>query len=191
MTSPSISRFTSATAASTPVEDPFSAPVVLDDAEGYDFLTILKTLAEHRTESGSDHYHSFSLWGDGHASWEHEGTTCLHLAYTEETAPEVSAMLIDAGLFHYRIPIKDGRKKAVLFAFPGKDHFSHTDTTRAASILASFIGIKGVVKNSYFSTYFFRIQKGAVIEQHGDAIMNSDIIDDNGGLKVFIKEYLA
>lgn len=187
---PSISRYVSAKANSQPIETPFTAPVIKGDAD-YDFLTIIQTFADHRTDSGESHYHSLSRWDDAHASWGHLGTTCVCLGYTGETADDVGAVLTDAGLLHYRIPIVEKRKDAVLFALPTRNHFSHTDTTRAASIIAHGIGIKGVLKNTYFSTYFFRFQKSAKVTQGGTDMIDNTIIEDNGGLFVRMSDWMA
>lgn len=186
----SISRFETASRTSIPIEDPFTAPIVLGDA-AFDFYTILKTLAEHRTESGRDHYHSFCKWADGHDVEAHESTTCLTLEYTEDTADEVRAGLIASRILHYEFPTKAGRKKAVMFAFPLEDHLGFSDTTRAASLLAEGIAVKGVVKNSYFYTYFFRFQKGAEVIQRGEDVLNRELIDNNSGMYVQMSKWLA
>lgn len=187
---PSISRFTTAKADSKPIEEPFTAPVIKGDAD-YDFLTILQALADNRTDSGISHYHSFSLWGEGHASYEHGGTTCLHIGYTPETADDVSAVLDDANLFYYRIPIVDKRSDAVLFVFPSSDRFDHVETTRATAVLAHGIGVKGVIKSTYYSTYFFRFQDGAKVTQGGSDILSNDVIHDNHGLFVRMADWMA
>lgn len=187
---PSISRFVSAKADSKSIEEPFTAPVIAAD-DGYPFITLVETLADYRTESGESYYHTFSLYDDAHASWGHLGTTCLSLGYGLDHAAQVAEVLDDADILHYRIPIVARRAKATLFSFPSDDHFSHTDTTRAASILAHGIGVKGVLKNTYFSTYFFRFQEGAKVTQHGKDIINRDIIDDNHGLFVRMSDWLV
>lgn len=191
MTHPVLSRFASASASGKMIdESAFTAPAIQGPADDYDFLTILNTAAEYRTESGVSHYHSFSLFGDGHNSAAHIGTSCLHLAYPEDIASAVSAMATDADLFHYNVPIMANRKKANLLAFPSTDHFNHSDTTRAASLLAQMIGVKGVLPNSYLSTYFWTFQKDAIVTQSGSVLMNREIIEDNHGLFVQMKDYL-
>lgn len=191
MTHPVLSRFASASASSKMIdESAFTAPAVPSPADDYDFLTILNTAAEFRTESGVSHYHSFSLFGDGHNSAAHAGSSCVHLAYPQHIAVAVSEMAADADLFHYIIPIEFKRQNATLLAFPSTDHFNHSSTTRAASILAHLIGVKGVLPNSYLSTFFWTFQKDAVVTQAGSTLMNNEIIEDNHGLFVQMKDYL-
>ena len=190
MSDPSISRFVKASLDSKPVEEPFTAPVRIGNAH-YDFKTVLQTLADYRTESGINYYHSLSLWGEGHSSWEHEGSTCLHFGLDEEPAAEAAAILDDVGLLHYRIPITNKRKAITLFVFPSEDHFDHRETMRAASLLIEMLGVKGIVMNTYLSTFFWCFQKGAQVTQHGELILNRSIIDDYHGLYVEMKKWLA
>lgn len=54
-----ISRFLSAGSHAKP-EDTLTAPIINDDPDGYDFLTVLKTYAEHQTLGRSRDRVSFS-----------------------------------------------------------------------------------------------------------------------------------
>jgi|EndMetStandDraft_9_1072997.scaffolds.fasta_scaffold242091_1 hypothetical protein len=191
MTHPVLSRFASASASSKMIdESAFTAPAAQGPDADYDFLTILNTAAEYRTESGISHFHSLSNWGDGHNSAAHAGSSCVHLAYPQNIAKAVSEMAAGADLFHYIVPIEFKRQNATLLAFPSTDHFNHSDTTRAASILAHLIGVKGVIPNSYLSTFFWTFQKHAIVTQAGSTLMNNEIIEDNHGQFVQIKDYL-
>lgn len=155
-----ICRFITATADATP-EDVCSAPLHNDDPTKYDFLTLLTTFAEHQEAGGFNDYFSLSKWSGGHSEYHHEGTTCLTLEYKEDKATEVRAALKDLEYAFYEIPTKAGRSKSVLFAIPLEKHLDHTDTTRAASIVAESVGATGLVKNSFLYTYFFRFRSGA------------------------------
>lgn len=187
MKNPVASRFLTARTSSKP-EEKFSAPVHQGDAE-YDFRLLLQTMAE----AGDRYYTSLSDWDAGHSSWAHAGTTCITLAYKSDVALEVRELLEDADLLHYEFQIKQGLGTAVMFAFPTTDHFNHTDTTRAASLLAHNIGIKGVIENSYLSTFFFRFAKleAPEVRQAGTTQLNETIIEDNNGVFVRMKEWLA
>ena len=188
MNNPSISRFLTATTNSKP-ELAFTAPVEPQDGE-HSFKQILEALAEHDSETGQFHYFSLSRWDEGHSSWSHDGTTCITLEFNEEAANIVRETLMLSDIMHYEFPTKAGRKKAVMFALPSEDHFDHEETTRAASLIMNAIKVKGLLQNSYLSTYFFRFRKDAKIEQRGTVMLNRDFVDDSRGVFVTLREWV-
>lgn len=189
MQHPTISRFAEASANSTSIEEPFTAPVEQIGDE-FNFLTVLQALAGLRTLSGADYFHTFSIWNGGHGSWAHDGSTCITLEYREKAAAAVRAVLIDADILHYEFKTKASRSNAVMFAFPIADHLDSDDTMRAASLIADAIAVKGVMKSSYQHTYFFRFRDGAEVVQRGSEMLARDIVDDNRGKFVRIKDWV-
>lgn len=182
MTNLTISRFQSTTAGSRPDE---AHTKQWDAIEGdYNFKDLIQAHSDHVRNSGETHYFSFSRWADEHSQWGHEGTTCITLAYDPEAAELVRRVLIESTIAHYEFPIKAGRSKAVMFALPTKDPFDHTQTFRVASLLADMIGVVGLVENSYQSTYFFRFQPGAQVEQRGEQMLNEDVLAENAFVQI-------
>ena len=189
MNNPTISRFATATKHSEP-DIAFTAPVEAATGE-HNFKQVLEALADYRTESGVDHYFSFSRWDEGHSSWSHNGTTCITLEFEDQAARLVREILIGADILHYEFPTKAKRKNAIMFALPSEDHFDHEETTRAASLIMNEIAVKGLLPCSYLSTYFFRFRKGAKIEQRGSIMLHRGFVDDSAGVFVTLKEWLA
>lgn len=158
-----LSRFVSAQNYDTP-QDVCEAVVWNEDPDGYDMLTVLNTYAEHQTESGCKDYFSFSRWIGGHDEGSHDGTTALTLEYKADREEAVRAKLLEYGFCFYEVQTRSGRTDCALFAVPIDDDVDHTDTTRAASILADAIGIDGLTANSFLYTWFFRFKHGYAVQ---------------------------
>lgn len=190
MTDPVISRFLTATSYATP-EDTFTAPVTKSDPTGYDFLTLLKTYSEHQTKGGYKDYFSFSKWDGGHDEYHHDGTTLLTLEYKATSAAKVRAALPSLGFAAYEIDTRSGRSDTVLFAFPVSEDLDHTDTTRAASLIAEALECTGLVNHSFLYTYFFRFRHGGNVSFHEGATVNRKWIAaaNDAGVYVEIKKW--
>lgn len=156
-----------------------------EDADGdYNFADVLLANAEWIRDSGETHYFSLSRWKDEHNQWGHEGTTCVTLAYYPEAADHFRAVAIEADLAHYEFPIRAGHRKARMFAIPTEDNFTHTETFRAASLIADVAQVQGLVKNSYQSTYFFRFDGTAEVVQRGSTLLSDAILACRNYVKI-------
>jgi hypothetical protein len=157
----------------------------------YDFQLLTQTLAERRTESKVSDYQSFHIFDDEHSAAGHAGATLLQLGYTREAAESVREILVAGEIAHLEIEIAAKRKDANLFAFPLVDLLNHSEVTRAASLLADCLDIKGVLPNSYLSTYFFRFAIGAKVTKRNGNYLGRDFIEEHNGVFVQIAKYLA
>ncbi|MBV2150206.1 hypothetical protein KRZ98_18380 [Sphingobium sp. AS12] len=187
----STSSFATATQKSTPIET-FFAPFHEDEWDrDYDVQTILQAQADQRTTTGESLLHSFSVWDGEHTAFAHDGATMSHLEYTVEAANKVRATLIAAEIAHYEIETKASRKDAVMFAFPLAELLDHKEVMRLASLIADCIGVKGIFKNSYLSTYFFRFRKGAQVIKRNGNYMGRNFIEEQNGVFVKMADYVV
>lgn len=191
MTLLSISSFATATQNSTPTETLYAPFLRSEWDRDYDFDTILKAKADHCTISGVNAYNSFSIWDGQHAAFAHIGATMSHLEYAVEPAKKVRDTLIAAEIAHYEIETIASRKDAIMFAFPLVELLDHKEVMRLASLIADCLGVKGVIKNSYLSTYFFRFRKAAQVLKRNGTYMGRDFIEDQNGVFVKMADYLA
>ena len=185
-----IERFLSASMTARAL-DTITAPLFHDDPS----QTILDALNLYQALQGAEgrnDYFSLSRWSGGHSEYHHEGTSCLTLEYDEAHAPAVKAALVELEFAHFVIPTKVGRSNAFLFAIPCKDELDHTDTTRAASLVAELIEQGGLFEDSFKYTYFFRFRTDQEITFTPGKLMDSQFVRDanNAGIKVFIKRWI-
>lgn len=181
-----ISRFLTATSYATP-EDVLSAPISNDDPAGYDFFTVLETYQQHQTEGGFKDLFSFSRWVGGHDEDHHEGTSLITLEYREDAAQKVRDMLPELGLACYEIDTQNGRSKTVLFAFPVAEPLDHTETTRAASLIAEMLEATGLKRHSFLYTYFWRFRHNGSITFHEGVPFSRKIITAAFDAQVYVE----
>jgi hypothetical protein len=183
---PVISRFLTATSWASP-EETLTAPITTSDPEAYDFLTILKTYAEHQTLATQQDYFSLSKWDGGHDEYHHDGTTCVTLEYKADSAAKVRSMLPHLGFAAYEIETRNGRANTVLFAFPVSEPLDHLETTRAASLIAEALECTGLKNHSFLYTYFFRFRPSGTVAFHEGALVSRKFLAAANDAKLFVE----
>lgn len=181
-----ISQFVKATSCASP-EQSIEAPITKSDPDGYDFLDVLRTYAEHQTASPTKDYFSFSRWNNGHDEYHHDGTTCVTLEYKADAAAKVRATLPELGFSAYEIETRNGRSNTVLFAFPVSEPLDPQDTTRAASLIAEALSCTGLINHSFLYTYFFRFRQDAKVAFHQDRTMSRNFIKAANEEGIFVE----
>jgi hypothetical protein len=184
-----ISRFTSAVANAEPVEA-LTAPLREPDPHLYSFETILDTYADHQRGQKVRDFFSFSIWDGSHDLDGHRATTLITLEYDLDAVEDVRAALAEMEFAHFEIATKAGRKNVVLFAFPLLDHLSFRDTTRAASLIAAMVGVKGVVDHSWLYTYFFKFRDEGPVQYRDGRFVGQDFLESAEGVFVQMKDYV-
>ncbi|NML04250.1 hypothetical protein [Sphingomonas sp. G-3-2-10] len=184
-----ISRFTSADKAATPAEE-FGAHLQPTAEIEYAFETILDACAEAQAGQTKKDYFSFSVWDGGHDLEGHRSTTLITLEYHVDAVDDVREALAEMEFAHFEFATKADRKNVVMFAFPLLDHLDYKDTTRAASLIAAMVGVKGVVQHSWLYTYFFKFRGTDPVQYRDGNFVGRDFIEAAEGVFVQMKDYV-
>lgn len=184
-----ISRFTSAAKAASPAEE-FGAHLQPTPEIEYAFETILDACVEAQTTQSKKDYFSFSVWDGGHDLEAHRATTLITLEYHEDAVDDVRAALAEMEFAHFEFATRSDRKDVVMFAFPLLDHLDYRDTTRAASLIAAMVGVKGVVEHSWLYTYFFKFRGSDPVQYRDGKFVGRDFMEGAEGIFVQVQDYV-